>query len=128
VSGVGGNAQIKAMKQVAGRLKLEMAQFREVQAFSQFASDLDKATQNQLRRGQRLTELLKQDLASPYDVTDQIIVIFAGTSGVLDEIPNDKVAEFEKAVLDYIMELFLIAVESILTNTYMMYEQYGTMK
>src|SRR5256886_4525056 len=78
VSRVGGNAQIKAMKQVAGRLKLEMAQFREVQAFSQFASDLDKATQMQLIRGQRLTELLKQNLASPYDVTDQIIVINTG--------------------------------------------------
>src|SRR5688500_5009704 len=84
VSRVGGNAQIKAMKQVAGRLKLEMAQFRDVQAFSQFASDLDKATQMQLIRGQRLTELLKQGLAQPYDVTDQVIAIFAGTAGVLD--------------------------------------------
>src|SRR5512140_3003701 len=79
VSRVGGNAQIKAMKSVAGKLKLEMAQFREVQAFSQFASDLDKATQMQLIRGRRLTELLKQDLATPFDVVDQIISIFAGT-------------------------------------------------
>lgn len=113
VSRVGGNAQIKAMKQVAGRLKLEMAQFRDVQAFSQFASDLDKATQNQLIRGQRLTELLKQDLASPYNVTDQIILINAGTSGVLDEIPNDKVADFATGVLAYVKDKYPDAVESI---------------
>ncbi len=113
VSRVGGNAQIKAMKQVAGRLKLEMAQFRDVQAFSQFASDLDKATQNQLIRGQRLTELLKQDLASPYDVIDQIVLINAGTSGVLDEIPNDKVADFASGVLAYVKDKYPDAVESI---------------
>ena len=75
VSRVGGNAQIKAMKTVAGKLKLEMAQYRDVAAFSQFASDLDKATQMQLIRGQRLTELLKQDLATPYNVIDQIVSI-----------------------------------------------------
>src|SRR5256886_10984117 len=101
VSRVGGNAQIKAMKQVAGRLKLEMAQFREVQAFSQFASDLDKATQMQLIRGQRLTELLKQNLASPYDVTDQIIVINTGTKGFLDDVPVNRVQEFQNAFLKY---------------------------
>ncbi|HEY3781101.1 MAG TPA: F0F1 ATP synthase subunit alpha [Fimbriimonadaceae bacterium] len=116
VSRVGGNAQIKAMKQVAGRLKLEMAQYRDVQAFSQFASDLDKATQMQLIRGQRLTELLKQDLATPYDVVDQILIIFAGTSGVVDEIPNNKVAEFEKGILKFIKDKYPDAVESIRTN------------
>jgi len=116
VSRVGGNAQIKAMKQVAGRLKLEMAQFRDVQAFSQFASDLDKATQNQLIRGQRLTELLKQDLATPYNVVDQIILINSGTSGVLDEIPNDKVAAFATGVLEFIKEKYPDAVESIRTK------------
>lgn len=116
VSRVGGNAQIKAMKQVAGRLKLEMAQFREVQAFSQFASDLDKATQMQLIRGQRLTELLKQDLASPYDVVDQILLIFGGTSGVLDEIPNDKVAAFEKGILAYVKDKYPDIVEGIRTK------------
>jgi F-type H+-transporting ATPase subunit alpha len=116
VSRVGGNAQIKAMKQVAGRLKLEMAQFRDVQAFSQFASDLDKATQNQLIRGQRLTELLKQDLATPYDVVDQIILINCGTSGVLDEIPNDKVASYADGVLAFIKDKYPDAVESIRTK------------
>ena len=116
VSRVGGNAQIKAMKQVAGRLKLEMANFREVQAFSQFASDLDKATQMQLIRGQRLTELLKQDLATPYDVTDQVILIYAGTSGVLDDIPNDKVASFSEGVLAHVKEKYPDAVESIRTK------------
>jgi len=104
------------MKQVAGRLKLEMAQYRDVQAFSQFASDLDKATQMQLIRGQRLTELLKQDLASPYDVTDQILIIFAGTSGVVDEIPNNKVADFEKGILKFIKDKYPDAVESIRTK------------
>jgi F-type H+-transporting ATPase subunit alpha len=116
VSRVGGNAQIKAMKQVAGRLKLEMAQFREVQAFSQFASDLDIATQRQLRRGQRLTELLKQDLATPYDVVDQIVVIYAGTQGTLDEIENDQVRAFEKGLLDFVKEKYPDAIESIRTK------------
>lgn len=116
VSRVGGNAQIKAMKQVAGKLKLEMAQFRDVQAFAQFASDLDKATQMQLTRGQRLTELLKQDLASPYDVVDQVIVIFAGTSGILDEIENSQVQSFEKGLLAYIHESYPDVVEGIRTR------------
>ena len=111
VSRVGGNAQIKAMKQVAGKLKLEMAQFREVQAFAQFASDLDRATQLQLMRGQRLTELLKQNLASPFSVTDQIISVYAGTSGVLDEVPNDKVGAFEKALLTHVQEKYPDVVE-----------------
>jgi len=116
VSRVGGNAQIKAMKQVAGKLKLEMANFREVQAFAQFASDLDRATQMQLIRGQRLTELLKQDLASPLDVVDQVILVFAGTSGVLDNIPNDRVAEFATGVLKYVKDKYPDAVESIRTS------------
>ncbi|HVL38304.1 MAG TPA: F0F1 ATP synthase subunit alpha [Fimbriimonadaceae bacterium] len=113
VSRVGGNAQVKAMKQVAGRLKLEMAQFREVQAFSQFASDLDRATQMQLIRGQRLTELLKQDLASPYTVEDQVIAVYAGTSGVLDELQNDQVAAFERGLLEHVHHSYPDVVESI---------------
>ncbi len=113
VSRVGGNAQIKAMKSVAGRLKLEMAQFREVQAFSQFASDLDRATQMQLIRGQRLTELLKQDLASPLDVVDQIVMIYTGTSGVLDELPNDQVGAFAEGLLAHVKEKYPDAIESI---------------
>jgi F-type H+-transporting ATPase subunit alpha len=113
VSRVGGNAQIKAMKQVAGRLKLEMANFREVQAFSQFASDLDKATQMQLIRGQRLTELLKQDLHVSYDVVDQIIAIFGGTGGFLDELTNEQVPAFEKGALAHVKERYPDVVESI---------------
>ncbi|MBL8064897.1 MAG: F0F1 ATP synthase subunit alpha [Chthonomonadaceae bacterium] len=113
VSRVGGNAQIKAMKQVAGKLKLEMAQFREVQAFAQFASDLDRATQLQLMRGQRLTELLKQGLASPYGVVDQIIAVYAGTSGIMDEVPNDKVGAFEMAILKHVKSEYPDVVEQI---------------
>ncbi len=116
VSRVGGNAQIKAMKQVAGKLKLEMANFREVQAFSQFASDLDKATQMQLTRGQRLTELLKQDLHVSYDVTDQIIAIFGGTGGFLDDLTNAQVAEFESGALAHVKEKYPDVVESIRTS------------
>lgn len=116
VSRVGGNAQIKAMKQVAGKIKLEMAQYREVQAFAQFASDLDRATQLQLLRGQRLTELLKQDLASPKAVEDQIIAIYAGTSGVLDKVENDKVLAFEKGLLTYVHEKYPDVVEKLRTE------------
>jgi F-type H+-transporting ATPase subunit alpha len=116
VSRVGGNAQIKAMKAVAGRLKLEMAQFREVQAFAQFASDLDRATQLQLLRGQRLTELLKQGLASPYSVENQIIAVFAGTNGFLDDIPNDKVGAFEKGLLAHINSRYPDVIEFLATE------------
>jgi F-type H+-transporting ATPase subunit alpha len=116
VSRVGGNAQIKAMKSVAGKLKLEMAQYRDVAAFSQFASDLDRATQMQLIRGQRLTELLKQDLASPYDVVDQIIAIFAGSTGVLDDITNQQVKAFEAGLLKFVKDKYPDVVESIRTT------------
>ena len=116
VSRVGGNAQIKAMKQVAGKLKLEMAQYRDVAAFSQFASDLDKATQMQLIRGQRLTELLKQDLASPYTVEDQIIAMFAGGVGVLDELKNDDVKPFEEGLLKFVHDKYPDVFEQIRTT------------
>jgi len=116
VSRVGGNAQIKAMKTVAGKLKLEMAQYKDVAAFSQFASDLDKATQMQLIRGQRLTELLKQDLASPMNVVDQIISIFAGGQGVLDVLTNDQVKGFEAGLLKYVKDKYPDVVESIRTT------------
>jgi len=116
VSRVGGNAQIKAMKQVAGKLKLEMAQYRDVAAFSQFASDLDKATQMQLARGQRLTELLKQGLASPYDVVDQIVAIFAGGQGVLDGLTNAQVASFEAGLLKFVHAKYPDVYESIRTK------------
>ncbi|MBL8059709.1 MAG: F0F1 ATP synthase subunit alpha [Chthonomonas sp.] len=113
VSRVGGNAQIKAMKQVAGKIKLEMAQYRDVAAFAQFASDLDKATQMQLLRGQRLTELLKQGLAVPYDVIDQVIVIHAGTAGVYDQVENDQVAALEKAILAHVHGQYPDVVETL---------------
>jgi len=116
VSRVGGNAQIKAMKSVAGKLKLEMAQYRDVAAFSQFASDLDKATQMQLIRGQRLTELLKQDLASPMGVVDQVISIFAGSQGVLDVLTNQQVKGFESGLLKFVKDKYPDVVESIRTT------------
>jgi F-type H+/Na+-transporting ATPase subunit alpha len=102
VSRVGGSAQIKAMRQVAGTLKLELAQYRELAAFAQFGSDLDKATQQQLARGQRLVELLKQGQFSPLPFSKQILIIFAGTSGVLDDMPVDQVRAFEKALYEYV--------------------------
>ena len=116
VSRVGGNAQIKAMKSVAGKLKLEMAQYRDVAAFSQFASDLDRSTQLQLIRGQRLTELLKQDLATPMDVGDQVIQIYAGSLGVLDEITNEQVKPFATGLLTFVHEKYPDVVESIRTS------------
>src|SRR5690349_3578843 len=102
VSRVGGAAQIKAMKQVAGTLRLTLAQYRELAAFSQFASDMDKATQAQLNRGQRLVEVLKQKQFSPLPFSKQILIIFAGTSGVLDDMPVDQVSEFEQELYRYV--------------------------
>lgn len=113
VSRVGGNAQIKAMKSVAGKLKLEMSQYRDVQAFSQFASDLDKATQMQLIRGQRLTELLKQDLASPIDVIEQVVMVYSGTQGLLDDISNEQVADFEKKLVAFIKDKYPDVFETL---------------
>jgi F-type H+/Na+-transporting ATPase subunit alpha len=101
VSRVGGNAQIKAMRQVAGTLKLELAQYRELAAFAQFGSDLDKATQAQLARGQRLTELLKQDQYSPLPFSKQILIIFAGTNGFVDDLPVGEIRSFEKGLYEY---------------------------
>ncbi|HRC26844.1 MAG TPA: F0F1 ATP synthase subunit alpha, partial [Alphaproteobacteria bacterium] len=99
VSRVGSAAQIKAMKQVAGKIKLELAQYREMEAFSQFASDLDAATQRLLARGARLTQLLKQPQYSPLTVEEQVVVIFAGTRGYLDKVPVDQVSAFEARML-----------------------------
>ncbi|HEV2113270.1 MAG TPA: F0F1 ATP synthase subunit alpha [Terriglobales bacterium] len=102
VSRVGGSAQIKAMRQVAGTLKLELAQFRELAAFAQFGSDLDKATQAQLNRGQRLTEILKQPQYTPLPFEKQISIIFAGTGGHLDDLPVDQCRDFESDLYKYI--------------------------
>jgi F-type H+-transporting ATPase subunit alpha len=101
VSRVGGDAQIKAMKQVAGSLRLDLAAYRELQAFAQFGSDLDKATQDQLNRGARMTELLKQGRYVPMPVEEQVVSIFAGNEGFLDAIPTTAVLRFREELLQY---------------------------
>ncbi|MBI3894962.1 MAG: F0F1 ATP synthase subunit alpha [Acidobacteria bacterium] len=102
VSRVGGNAQIKAMKQIAGTLRLELAQYRELAAFAQFGSDLDKATQALLARGERLTELLKQDQYSPLPVAKQVLSIYAGTRGYVDDLPVEEVRRFESELYQFV--------------------------
>jgi F-type H+-transporting ATPase subunit alpha len=96
VSRVGGSAQIKAMRQVAGKLRLDLAQYRELAAFAQFGSDLDRATQMQLARGQRMVEILKQGQYEPLSVEQQVAIVFAGTQGLLDDVPVDAVRPFEE--------------------------------
>lgn len=102
VSRVGSAAQIKAMKQVAGKIKLELAQYDDLVAFAQFASDLDKTTQNQLSRGQRLRELLKQPQYSPLVVSDQVAIIYTAINGYLDDVPVEKVTAFNKGFRNYL--------------------------
>jgi F-type H+-transporting ATPase subunit alpha len=102
VSRVGSNAQTKAMKSVAGSIKLELAQYREMAAFAQFGSDLDAATQRLLNRGSRLTELLKQPQYSPLTNAEQVVVIYAGTHGYLDKLPVSDVGRFERGLLSHL--------------------------
>ncbi len=102
VSRVGGSAQIKAMRQVAGTLKLDLAQFRELAAFAQFGSDLDKVTQNQLNRGRRLTEILKQPQFSPLPTSKEVMIIFAGTNGFLDDLKVEQIHSFEQELYPYL--------------------------
>jgi len=102
VSRVGGAAQLKGIKKVSGTLKLELAQYRSLEAFAMFASDLDAASRKQLERGARLTELLKQPQFSPYPVEDQTVSIWAGTTGKLDEVPVQDILRFEREFLDYL--------------------------
>ncbi|HEV2275913.1 MAG TPA: F0F1 ATP synthase subunit alpha [Acidobacteriaceae bacterium] len=102
VSRVGGSAQIKAMRQVAGSLKLDLAQFRELAAFAQFGSDLDKVTQNQLNRGRRLTEILKQPQFQPLPTAKQVVIIFAGTNGFLDDLRVEQIRAFEQGLYPYL--------------------------
>ena len=102
VSRVGGNAQIKSMKKVAGTLKLDQAQYRELEAFAKFGSDLDAATMNVIEKGKRNVEILKQGQASPFTVEDQIAIIYAGSKNLLREVPVDKVKEFETNYLEYL--------------------------
>lgn len=101
VSRVGGDAQIKAMKKVAGTLKLDLASFRELEAFSQFGSDLDDATKRQLERGKRAVEILKQPQYSPVPTVDQVVVFYALTKGYLDEVPVDRISEFQNSLIEY---------------------------
>jgi len=101
VSRVGGAAQIKAMKQVAGRLRIELAQYRELEAFAQFATELDEFTRKQLIRGERLMELLKQEQYQPMPVEEQVVVLFAGVNGYLDDLPVESIRKFEKEFLQY---------------------------
>jgi len=121
VSRVGGNAQIKAMKQVAGSLRLDLAQYRELAAFAQFGSDLDKSTQQTLSRGARLVELLKQGRYAPLSVEDQVIAIFAGTKGHLDEIEVEDVLPYRDGLLDFVRSAYpeigsTIATEKVLSD------------
>ena len=116
VSRVGGSAQIKAMKKVAGTLRLELAQFRELEAFAKFGSDLDKATTQQLTRGQRLVEILKQKQYSPMPVERQVAIIFAGTNGYLDNIPVEFVKKYESDFLDEMESLHKDVLDAIKTS------------
>jgi F-type H+-transporting ATPase subunit alpha len=114
VSRVGGNAQIKAMKQIAGSLRLDLAAFRDLEAFAQLGTELDATSQRQLDRGRRMTELLKQPQYSPYEVVDQVVSIYAGTKGFLDSLPTNKVLEFEKALLRYFHDEYPEVLEEVL--------------
>ena len=113
VSRVGGNAQIKAMKSIAGMLRLDLAQFRELEAFSKFGSDLDKATLAQLARGRAMVEVLKQNQYVPMSVENQVAIIFAGSEGFLDDVPLEKVSEFETGLLEYLGSNYVPVLDSI---------------
>jgi F-type H+-transporting ATPase subunit alpha len=116
VSRVGSSAQTKAMKQVAGTLRLELAQYRELAAFAQFGSDLDKATQRLLARGQRLTEILKQGQYSPMPLEEQVFVIWAATNGYVDDIPVSEVRRFEAELLAYLKNNHATLLNDIATK------------
>ena len=115
VSRVGGAAQIPAMKKTAGSLRLDLAQFRELQAFAQFGSDLDAATQAKLTRGERLVEILKQGQYVPVKVADQVIILYAGTTGGLDDLPLKQVGEFERALIEYVNDSHPEVAEQIIS-------------
>jgi len=116
VSRVGGNAQIKAMKSVAGTLRLDLAQYRELEAFAKFGSDLDKATLAQLTRGERMVEILKQNQYVPMDVEKQVAIIFAASKGHLDDLPVEQVAEFETGLFEYLDANASDALASIVSD------------
>lgn len=121
VSRVGGNAQVKAMRKVGGSLRLDLAQYRELAAFAQFGSDLDAATQKQLNRGEKMVEVLKQSQYVPVKLSHQVMIIWAGTNGFLDDIPNDRVADFEKGFYEFCADKYpdieaTIDKEKVLTD------------
>ena len=113
VSRVGGNAQTKAMKQVAGRLRLDLAQFRDLEAFAKFGSDLDKITQQQITRGQRMVEILKQGQYAPLVVEKQIAIIFLGVNGFLDSIPTNQILRLENEFLEFMASNYADVLKSI---------------
>jgi F-type H+-transporting ATPase subunit alpha len=113
VSRVGGAAQVKSMRQVSGSLRVDLAQFRDLEAFAAFASDLDDASKAQLARGQRMVELLKQPQYTPYPVEDQVVSIWSGTSGELDEVPVEDVRRFEREFLDHLKSAHPEILQSI---------------
>jgi len=116
VSRVGSAAQIKAMKQVAGSLKLELAQYREVAAFAQFGSDLDASTQHLLNRGEKLTELLKQKQYVPMVAEEQVCILYAGVRGFLDKIMTSEIGKFEKLFLEHLKTKYPHIIESVRTE------------
>ena len=127
VSRVGGNAQIKAMKQVAGSLRLSLAQYRAMAAFAQFGSDLDKATQDQLTRGERMVAILKQGLYQPLPVEKQVVIIYAANSGRLDKIPVDRLGDYERGLYDFIEQRTPKIFENIRTKKTIDDELKGTL-
>ncbi|MCC6477473.1 F0F1 ATP synthase subunit alpha [bacterium] len=116
VSRVGGNAQIKAMRQVAGKMRLDLAQYRALAAFAQFASDLDKATQAQLTRGSKLTEVLKQGQYSPWPVEEQVVILWTAGQGFLDDVPNNDIAKFQIDFMKYVRSVGHAILETIRTK------------
>jgi F-type H+-transporting ATPase subunit alpha len=114
VSRVGGSAQIKAMRQVAGKLRLDLAQYNELAAFAQFGSDLDKASTDLLKRGQRMVELLKQDQYAPMPAHEQVAVLFAGTRGYLDDVELEKVRQFEASLVKFLRDSYANLLADIL--------------
>jgi len=118
VSRVGGAAQVKPLRKVAGRLRLDLAQFRELEAFAAFASDLDRASRNQLERGSRLVELLKQPNYSPYPVEEQVVSIWAGTEGKIDDVPVNEVRRFESEFLEFLRHSYKPTLQSIADNNW----------
>jgi F-type H+-transporting ATPase subunit alpha len=128
VSRVGGSAQIKAMKAVAGRIKLELAQYREMAAFAQFASDLDKVTRDQLERGARLVEILKQGQYVPQSVEKQIVVIYAATKGYVDRLEIGQIAAYEKGLQDFVEKKYPQVYETLRAKKQLDEATEGTLK